>query len=78
MHVRAFKMNPVIVLMQHVSWIHVQGVVHINLKGLAHSEHLPSALSSASAHRAGLLIKSAKRPGRVIHSAPRAEPKPIV
>lgn len=73
-----FQNNPVIVLMQHVSWIYSQGVVHINLGGLGNSEHLTSALSSASAHRAGLLIKSAKRPGRVIHSGPRAGPKPIV
>lgn len=43
MHVRTFKMNPVIVLTHHVSWIYGQGVVHINLKGLAHSEHLTSA-----------------------------------
>lgn len=64
----------VIVLVQHVSCICGQGVVHINLEGLAHSEHLTSALSSASAHRVDLLIKRAKRPGRVNYS----EPKPII
>lgn len=65
------KMNPVIVLVQHVSWICGQGVVHINLRELAHSEHLTSALSSASAHRAGLLIKT--RPSNPLSPARGAE-----